>query len=56
MPYNQLDKDPTGIKGTCITEKAKVFQYTTRTGLKTMLVDITDSTYTIWDTVVQVNL
>jgi hypothetical protein len=48
IPYQQLVKDPTALAGTCVTYKAKVFQFDTATGLTDMLVDLTEGPYAIW--------
>lgn len=41
IPYNHLIRDPTSMKGVCVSYRAKVFQYTSRTGLALMLIEVT---------------
>lgn len=56
IPYNQLVRDPTALAGHCVVYQAQVFQYTSRTGLTTMLVEVTRGTYTVWSGIVEVNV
>jgi len=56
IPYNELARDPASLDGTCVTYRAKVYQYTSRTGLKFMLVDVARDTIGIWDTIVAVTI
>lgn len=56
IPYNQLVRDPTSLSGQCVVYEAKVFQYTSRTGLTEMLVEVTRGTFTTWTGIVEVNV
>ena len=55
MPYANFVKDPASMAGQCITYQAQVFQYDSRTGLTTMLVDVTNNDG-YWADTVQVDL
>lgn len=44
------------MKGTCVTYQAKVFQYTSRTGLTFMLVEVSRDTIGIWNTIVAITV
>ena len=56
IPYNQLVRDPASLVGQCVTYEALVYQYTSRTGLTSMLIDVTRRPYTNWTGLVEVTV
>ncbi len=56
MPYPVLVKDPDSLDGKCVHYQAEVFQYDSSTGTNSMLVEVTNVGYGLWDNLVAVNL
>ena len=56
MPYPVLAKDPSALRGTCVSGQAQVFQFDSATGTSNLLMDVKNLGYGSWTNEVWVQL
>lgn len=56
LPYDQLEKDASSLRGTWVYYDAKIFQFDSNTGPNSFLAEVEKGKYDIWDGLVMVSV